>query len=55
MNFPTTEETGKDLEKIWLYTFENWSIEQAEKYLNLFLTRLNISAQNQILGLITEI
>jgi toxin ParE1/3/4 len=23
-----------DLEDIWLYTFQNWSLEQADRYLN---------------------
>jgi len=26
-----------DLERIWLYTFENWSLEQADRYLNALL------------------
>ena len=27
-------EAKKDLEKIWAYTFETWSIEQADRYIN---------------------
>ncbi|HBS11082.1 MAG TPA: type II toxin-antitoxin system RelE/ParE family toxin, partial [Flavobacteriaceae bacterium] len=27
-------ETKKDLEKIWAYTFDTWSIEQANRYIS---------------------
>ena len=27
-------EAEKDLEKIWAYTFETWSLEQADRYIN---------------------
>ncbi|GGF26391.1 type II toxin-antitoxin system RelE/ParE family toxin [Flavobacterium limi] len=35
MNYKISKEASYDLEKIWLYTFENWSIEQADRYLSL--------------------
>jgi len=41
MNSKISKEAEKDLEKIWLYTFENWSIEQAEKYLNLIFDEID--------------
>lgn len=41
MNFTIRKEAEKDLENIWLYTFENWSIEQAEKYLNLIFDEID--------------
>ena len=41
MNFKISKEAENDLEKIWLYTFENWSIEQAERYLNLFFDEID--------------
>ena len=37
MNYILTKEAESDLEKIWLYTFENWSSEQADRYLNFLL------------------
>ena len=37
MNYILTKEAARDLEKIWLYTVENWSMEQADRYLNLLL------------------
>ena len=41
MNFTIRKEAEKDLENIWLYTFENWSIEQADKYLNLIFDEID--------------
>ena len=41
MNFTISKEAEKDLENIWIYTFENWSIEQAEKYLNLVFDEID--------------
>ncbi|PLC49884.1 plasmid stabilization protein ParE [Pollutimonas subterranea] len=29
-----------DLEKIWLYTFEHWSLEQADKYVSDLVTTM---------------
>ena len=36
---------SQDLENIWLYTFENWSIEQADRYLNLIINEIEYVAQ----------
>lgn len=30
-----TVEVQKDLEDIWLYTLDNWSLQQADRYLTL--------------------
>ena len=37
MNYVISKEATKDLENVWLYTFENWSVDQADRYLNLLL------------------
>ncbi|WP_410005872.1 type II toxin-antitoxin system RelE/ParE family toxin [Aequorivita nionensis] len=34
MNYRLSIEAANDLETIWLYTFETWSMEQADRYLN---------------------
>jgi toxin ParE1/3/4 len=34
MKYVISIEASKDLENIWLYTFENWSQEQADRYFN---------------------
>lgn len=31
---------SQDLESIWLYTFENWSLEQADRYFNLLMDEI---------------
>jgi len=31
---------GEDLERIWLYTYETWSITQADFYYNLILDEI---------------
>lgn len=40
----------KDLEKIWLYTFETWSVEQANYYYNLSMDGIEYLAQNPKIG-----
>ncbi|OUL60518.1 type II toxin-antitoxin system RelE/ParE family toxin [Flavobacterium sp. AJR] len=40
MNYKISNEASYDLEKIWLYTVENWSIEQADRYLNLIIDEI---------------
>ena len=34
MNYKISIEAVIDLEKIWAYTFETWSLEQADRYIN---------------------
>ena len=36
----------EDINKIWIYTAENWSLEQADRYYNLILDEIEIVAQN---------
>lgn len=40
MNYKISNEASYDLEKIWLYTSENWSIDQAYRYLNLVMDEI---------------
>lgn len=35
MIYKISKEASIDLESIWLYTVENWTAEQADRYLNL--------------------
>jgi toxin ParE1/3/4 len=32
MKIAISEQALKDIENIWLYTLENWSAEQADRY-----------------------
>lgn len=41
MNHKISTEAKNDLEKIWLYTYEEWSLEQAERYLNLIFDEID--------------
>lgn len=35
-----------DLEEIWLFTFEEWGLEQADKYLNSMFSRFEWLSRN---------
>ena len=38
------ENAIEDLEEIWLYTFQNWSLEQADRYHNLIYKEIEFLA-----------
>lgn len=40
MNYRLSLEAETDLQSIWLYTFENWSDEQANRYVDLILDEI---------------
>ncbi len=40
MTYSISEAALNDLENIWLYTFENWSVEQADRYYNLLMNEI---------------
>ena len=46
MRYSISEKANQDIEKIWLYTFENWSIEQADRYYNLILDEIEFISEN---------
>ncbi|GMR16015.1 MAG: type II toxin-antitoxin system RelE/ParE family toxin [Gammaproteobacteria bacterium] len=39
-----------DLESIWLYTYEQWGVAQADTYLNALVQRFDWLAKNPTLG-----
>jgi len=39
-----------DLERIWLYSNEEWGIEQADKYIRLLVSRFTWISENPLLG-----
>ncbi len=43
-NYKISIEAEKDLEKIWIYTFENWSMEQADRYVNQIIDEIEYIA-----------
>jgi len=40
----------EDLESIWLYSFQEWGIEQADAYIRTLLARFTWLAENPQLG-----
>ncbi|TXH21208.1 MAG: type II toxin-antitoxin system RelE/ParE family toxin [Chitinophagaceae bacterium] len=46
MKYKISNEAQDDLENIWLYTFNTWSKEQADRYYNLILDEIEFIADN---------
>ena len=46
MIYKISKETTFDLERIWLYTLEHWSIEQADRYIQLIIDEINFLCEN---------
>lgn len=40
MIYKISKEAAKDLENIWLYTCEHWSVKQADRYFNLIMDEI---------------
>lgn len=45
-----TNEAVKDLEEIWFYTKQKWSLEQADRFYNLVIDEIEFIASNPLLG-----
>ncbi len=50
MKYFISNEASNDLEKIWLYTYENWSLEQADRYINLIFDEIEFLSKKPKLG-----
>lgn len=50
MNYKISIEAQNDIEKIWLYTFENWSLEQADHYFDMIMNEIEYIAENPKFG-----
>lgn len=50
MVFKISKEAESDLSKIWNYTFETWSIKQADRYINLIFEEIEYICQNPEFG-----
>lgn len=46
MSYKISVKASEDIENIWLYTFENWSLEQADRYVNLLIDEIEYLANN---------
>ncbi len=49
-NYRISESAISDLEQIWLYTYRNWSKEQADKYRNLIIQEIEFIVEDFNLG-----
>ena len=45
-----TNEAVKDLEEIWSYTKQKWSIVQADRYYSLIIDEIEFISSNPLLG-----
>lgn len=50
MNLKVSEKAQKDLINIWEYTFQKWSLEQADRYFNILVHGMNEICKNPDLG-----
>ena len=48
--FVISKKAVSDLEEIWLYTVESWSVEQADRYYNLIFDEVNYICKNPNAG-----
>lgn len=44
--YTISEKALDDINKIWIYTAENWSIEQADRYYNLIFDEIEFIVEN---------
>jgi toxin ParE1/3/4 len=50
MRFEISEKAIEDIEKIWLYTIESWSVEQADRYYNLIFDEIEYITEHPLSG-----
>lgn len=50
MSYKISVRANEDIENIWLYTFKNWSLEQADRYVNLIFDEIEYLANNPLSG-----
>ena len=46
LQYVISKKAVSDLEGIWLYTFEKWSVDQADRYYNLIFDEINFICKN---------
>ena len=49
-SYRISEKAVEDLENIWTYTFQKWSIEQADRYYNLNINEIGFITNNFMTG-----
>ena len=46
MNYKISQEANWDLENVWLYTYENWSLEHTDRHFDLIMDEIEYLAKN---------
>lgn len=46
MSYKISIKASEDIENIWLCTFEHWSLEQADRYINLIFDEIEYLADH---------
>lgn len=49
-HYQISSKAKEDIDNIWFYTYENWSIEQANKKFNEIIDQIEFLAKNQRAG-----
>lgn len=55
LKYKISKEAIEDLEKIWLYTLKNWSLQQADRYYTKIIQEIEYAAANYYYGKSLEI
>ena len=50
MKYKISEKAFEDIENIWLYTVETWSVQQADRYYNLIFDEIEYIAEYPLSG-----
>jgi toxin ParE1/3/4 len=50
LKFQLSELAQKDLENIWEYTYSNWSVKQADKYIKQIIEQVEFLCHNAEVG-----
>jgi toxin ParE1/3/4 len=49
-SYKISKKAFEDLESIWIYTYENWSVEQADRYYSLIMNEIEFITDNFMSG-----
>jgi toxin ParE1/3/4 len=50
MSYKLSVKASEDIAHIWLYTVENWSLEQADRYINLIFDEIEYLSSHPYSG-----
>lgn len=50
MGYKISDKASDDIENIWLYSYKNWSLEQADRYVNLIFDEIEYLASDPQAG-----